>query len=75
MSVVFTKEQILEAIEKAKTVNCWAISDNVELTYEHETNEVVVWNGEGDYDAWYAETEIDMILAEAQGLEDFYTNN
>lgn len=65
----FTKEQILEAIAKIKDVNVWAISDNVQLTFDHETEMVIVWSGDGDYDAHYKETNVDGILTEAHFIE------
>lgn len=68
-----TKKAVVEAIELSKDRNCWALSENVEITFDHETESVVVWNSIGDYDAWFKETELDLIVAEAQGLEDFYT--
>ena len=68
-----TKEAVLQAIELAKERNCWAITDNVAITIDEATGDVIVRNGEFDYDAWYKESEIDLIHAEAQGLEDFYT--
>jgi hypothetical protein len=74
MSVI-TKEQIVEAIEKIQNVNVWAVSENVELTLDDETGQVIVWNACGDYDAWYGASEVDMILNEAQNLDDFYINN
>lgn len=72
---VITKDAILDAVERIKNVNVWAVSDNVHLTFDDETGQVIVWNAEGDYDAWYAEDEIDLILAEAQAIEDFYMDN
>lgn len=69
-----TKEAVLEAIELAKERNCWAITDNVEITIDEATGDVIVWNGEGDYDAWYKESDIEGILNEARSLEAFYNN-
>jgi len=64
---------IIEAIELAKERNCWAVSDNVQITIDHKTGQVIVWNADGDYDARYAESEIDLILKEARQIEAFYT--
>jgi hypothetical protein len=69
--IKFTKAQIVTAIEKAKTVNVWAISDKVEITFDHDSNKVVVWNATGDYDAHYNETDLKGILNEAAFIEGF----
>ena len=69
-----TKNAVVNAIAKIKEVNVWALTDNVELTFDHETQQVIVWNAVGDYDAWYEESEVDAILAEAKTIETFYTN-
>lgn len=69
-----TQEAIVEAIELAKERNCWAVTDNVEITIDGETGQVIVWNADGDYDAWYAETDIKGILNEARQIEAFCNN-
>jgi len=69
-----TQEAVIEAIELAKERNCWALTDNVEITIDKETGDVIVWNGDHDYDAWYAETDIKAIVKEARFIEAFYTS-
>lgn len=71
--MTITKKAVIEAIELAKDRNCWAVTKNVEITFDQETAQVIVWNANGDYDAWYAESEIDLILNEARQIEAFYT--
>ena len=69
-----TQEAVIEAIELAKERNCWALTDNVEITIDKETGYVIVWNADRDYDAWYKQSNINGILNGARGIEAFYSN-
>jgi len=67
-----TQEAVIEAIKLAKERNCWAVSDNVEITIDEKTGQVILWNADGDYDAWYAEANIEGILNEARQMDAFF---
>jgi hypothetical protein len=67
----FTDKNILRAIEKAKMTNGWALTDKTEITFDHDSEMVVVWNAEGDYDAHYQESDIEGIKRELEFIENF----
>ena len=68
-----TKKVVLKAIELAKINGYPFLSDHVEITIDAEMGQVILWNAEGDYDATYAEADIEGIVKEARFIETFYT--
>jgi hypothetical protein len=67
----FTERNILCAIEKAKMTNGWALTDKTEITFDHDSKKVIVWNAQGDYDAHFEESDIEGIQRELEFIENF----